>query len=199
MTARIAVVKLRPLLVLTAAAAAALPAGALADPPPGRVEVINDAGAVVGADIGGNDAIDGALARIRTGALARPDDTRPWRVVVGAGTYGDVVVDEPNLTLLPSAGAAVAITTSVGADHTGGECIDVTRGNVTVQGIACRSARDRGIEVATPPHRGRGGPEPGHGRPRPLRRDRRHRRRRRDDHRLGGDQLGPRRDQPRRS
>ena len=118
------------------------------------VQVINDAGAVVGADLTGNDAIDAALARIRTGALARPDDTRPWRVVVGAGTYGDVVLDEPNLTLLPSAGAAVTITTSVGADHTGGECLDVTRGNVTVQGIACRSARDRGIEVATPPTEG---------------------------------------------
>jgi Right handed beta helix region len=147
-------VRLRPILALTALAAAALPAGALADPPAGRVEVVNDAGALVGGQITGNDAIEAALARIRSGPLARADDTRPWRVVVGAGTYGDVVIDEPNLTVVPSAGAAVGISTSTGKDVTGGECIDVTRGNVTVQGIVCRSPRDRGIEVLTPPSEG---------------------------------------------
>ena len=129
---------------------AALPVTALADPPPGRVEVRNEAGARVGGLIGGPDAIATALERISASSLRRTDDGRPWSVVIGAGTYGDVVVDEPNLTLLPSAGASVSIRSGVGRDTTGGECVDIRRGNVTLQGIACRGAAKDGIDVEIP-------------------------------------------------
>jgi hypothetical protein len=144
--ARIGGVKARLVALALLAGAAALPAQALAEPPAGRVEVQNDAGAAVGPWLSGSDAIEAALARIRSGALARTDDTRPWRVVVGAGTYGDVVVNEPNLTVVPATGASVSISTSTGKDNTGGDG--------TLQGITCRRARDRGIEVLTPPSEG---------------------------------------------
>jgi hypothetical protein len=104
----------------------------------------------VGPQITGADAIQAAVARVRAGSFARPDDTRPWTIVAGAGTYGDVFVDEPNLTLMPSAGAAVAISGSGGADGTGGGCIDVARGGVVLQGLVCRAPRGRGIEVRPP-------------------------------------------------
>ncbi|HJZ60771.1 MAG TPA: right-handed parallel beta-helix repeat-containing protein [Miltoncostaeaceae bacterium] len=123
---------------------------ALADPGPGSVEVSNDAGAAVGAPLTGPDAISNAVKRIATGALARADDARPWTIVAGAGTYGDVLVNEPNLTIRPSAGAAVVITGSGGVNDTAGDCVQITRGGVTVQGITCRTPNARGI-VVTPP------------------------------------------------
>jgi hypothetical protein len=142
----------RRILLACGAALALVPAASAlaADPPAGRVEVRNEAGAPVGAAIGGPDALSTALERIHSSSLARTDDSRPWSIVVGAGTYGDVVIDEPNLTIQPSAAAAVVISTSVGTDHTGGECVDVRRGNVTLQGLVCRTPKDRGVDVELP-------------------------------------------------
>jgi hypothetical protein len=137
-------------LLIAALALLALPAAALADPGPGRVEVRNESGASVGAQLSGPDAVEAAVARVHAGALARGNDALPWTIVIGAGTYGDVAVDEPNLTLLPSAGAQVVVTGTGGGDDTGGECVDITRGAVTVQGLTCRTPKGRGFEVAPP-------------------------------------------------
>jgi hypothetical protein len=123
---------------------------ALADPGPGSVEVTNDAGGAVGAPLTGPDAISNAVKRVAAGALARADDARPWTIVAGAGTYGDVLVNEPNLTIRPSAGATVVITGSGGVNDTAGDCIQITRGGVQLQGITCRTPNARGIVVNPP-------------------------------------------------
>jgi len=137
-------------LVLSLGAAALLAAPAAADPGPGQVEVLNEAGTRVGALLTGADAIQAAVAVIRTGPLARANDALAWTVVAGAGSYGDVLVDEPNLVVRPSAGAAVTISGTGGADNTGSECLDLTRGGVTIQGLRCRAPGDRGVEVTLP-------------------------------------------------
>src|SRR6476619_2775453 len=123
---------------------------ALADPGPGSVEVTNDAGGLVGAPLTGLDAISNAVKRVAAGALARADDARPWTIVAGAGTYGDVLVNEPNLTIRSSAGATVIITGSGGVNDTAGDCIQLTRGGVQLQGITCRTPNARGIVVNPP-------------------------------------------------
>ncbi|MEW6581172.1 MAG: right-handed parallel beta-helix repeat-containing protein [Actinomycetota bacterium] len=140
----------RRLIASAALAAAVAAAPAAADPGAGQVEVLNDAGARVGDLVTGADALEAAVARIRAGALARTDDTRRWTIVAGAGTYGDAVVNEPNLLIRPSAGAAVTISGAGGANNTGGECIDVRRGGVTIEGLRCLAPADRGFEVAPP-------------------------------------------------
>jgi hypothetical protein len=141
-------------LVLSLGVAALVAAPAAADPGPGQVEVLNEAGARVGDLLTGPDAIQSAVAVIRTGPLARTNDALAWSVVAGAGTYGDVLVDEPNVLVRPSAGAAVTISGTGGTNATGGECIDVTRGGVTLQALRCRAPSDRGIEVGLPANEG---------------------------------------------
>jgi hypothetical protein len=120
----------------------------MAEPGPGQVELLNETGTRVGALITGADALEAAMARMRSGALQRIDDALAWSIVIGAGTYGDANLDEPNLVVRPGTGAAVVITGTGGADNTGGECLDVRREGVSVQGIVCRTPADRGIEVA---------------------------------------------------
>lgn len=137
-----------PLALLVSAIAVA-PAAA-ADPGAGQVQVLNEAGAPVGAALTGADAVEGALARIRSGSLSRANDALAWSVVVGAGTYGDFVVDEPNLTVRPSAGATATVTGIGTVNNTGGECVDVRRGNVVLQGLRCVTPADQGFEVAPP-------------------------------------------------
>jgi Right handed beta helix region len=149
----------RVLIAATAAIAAFSFAGpALAEPAAGEVEVLNEAGVRVGPLLTGTDAVQTALAVVRTGPLARADDALPWSVVAGAGTYGDVLVDEPNLTvrpaLTPTGDAAVTISGTGGADATGLECVDITRGGVTLKGIRCRTPSGRGVEVILPPNEG---------------------------------------------
>lgn len=131
---------------------------ASADPGAGQVEVLNEAGLRVGALLTGGDAVQAAIAAIRTGPAARSNDALAWSVVVGAGSYGDVLVDEPNLVIRPTVtstgDAAVTISGSGGADATGNECVDITRGGVTFKGIRCRTPNGRGIEVALTPAEG---------------------------------------------
>jgi hypothetical protein len=141
-------------LALSLGVAALVAAPAAADPGPGQVEVLNEAGARVGDLLTGPDAIQSAVAVIRTGPLARTNDALAWSVVAGAGTYGDVLVDEPNVLVRPSAGATVTISGTGGTNATGGECIDVTHGGVTLQALRCRAPSDRGIEVGLPANEG---------------------------------------------
>lgn len=133
-------------------------APAAAEPGPAQVEVLNEAGVRVGALLTGPDALQTALAVVRTGPLARVDDALAWTVAAGAGTYGDVLIDEPNLVLRPAAtatgDAAVTITGTGGANATGGECVDITRGGVTVRGLRCGTPSGRGVEVVLPPAEG---------------------------------------------
>jgi hypothetical protein len=121
-------------------------APAVAEPAPGVVEVRNEAGAVV-AQPTGADAIATAIAAVGT---SRTDDTKPWSVVVGAGTYGDLIVNEPNVTVRSSDGAIVVISGAGGTDNTGGGCVDITRGNVLLQSLACSNPAGSGIEVRPP-------------------------------------------------
>ncbi|MCU0307760.1 MAG: right-handed parallel beta-helix repeat-containing protein [Thermoleophilia bacterium] len=125
----------------------ALPAAAAADPGPGQVEVRDDAGAVVGAPITGADALQAGVTRVRT---TRAGDIRRYEVVAGAGTYGDVNVDLPNMTVRALPGAVVTISGTGGANGTGGGCVDVRRGGVVVEGLICRAPSGRGVEVNPP-------------------------------------------------
>lgn len=133
-------------------------APAAAEPGAGQVEVLNESGVRVGDLLTGPDALQAALAVVRTGPLARIDDGLAWSVVAGAGTYGDVLVDEPNLLVRPAAtvtgDAAVTVSGTGGVDVTGNECVDVTRGGVTLRGLRCRTPSGRGIEITLPPTEG---------------------------------------------
>ena len=120
---------------------------ASAAPGPGKVEVHNELGAVVGAVIAGGDGIELAMARIRTG---RADDAKPWSIVIGAGVYGDALIDEPNLAISAEPGAKVTISGIGAADNTGKGCLDIKRGAVTVDSIGCRGQALNGIQVALP-------------------------------------------------
>lgn len=143
-------------LALLAIALAAGPAAA--EPGPAQVEVLNEAGVRVGGLLTGPDALQSAMAVVRTGPLARANDALAWTIAAGAGTYGDVLIDEPNLVLRPAAtptgDAAVTITGTGGANATGGECVDITRGGVTVRSFRCGTPSGRGIEIALPPAEG---------------------------------------------
>jgi Right handed beta helix region len=130
----------------------------LAEPGPAQVEIQNEAGVRVGDLLTGADALEAALALVRTGPLSRVNDALTWSVVAGAGTYGDVLVDEPNLVVrpavTPTGDAAVTIAGTGGANGTGNECVDITRGGVTVKGLRCRAPSGRGVEVLLPPTEG---------------------------------------------
>jgi LuxR family maltose regulon positive regulatory protein len=136
--------------ILVAAIDPATAAGA-PDPPAGSVLVLNQSGDPVGAALGGADAVEDAVRRLHDGPLARQDDSLPWSIVVGEGTYGDVSVDEPNLTVRPSAGAAVVISGPGTSNDTAGGCLDVFRGGVLLQGLACQSPTTGGIQVTVAP------------------------------------------------
>lgn len=125
----------------------ALAGTALAEPAPGRVEVVNEAGAIVGGPITGQDGVQTAIARVRS---QRANPAARWSVVIGRGTYGDFVVNEPNLTVRHAVGADVVITVGRGADVTGGGCVDITRGGLVLGGIVCRGATGNGIEANVP-------------------------------------------------
>ncbi|MDX6646487.1 MAG: hypothetical protein QOK40_2214, partial [Miltoncostaeaceae bacterium] len=139
---------------LAAAALLALPAAAHADPAAGRVEVRDPTGALVGEPLSGPDAIQAAMARISAGPLARTDAAAAWSVVVGAGTYGDFAVTQPLLAFRAAAGATVTIDGTGGADDSGGSCIAIHRGGVTVTGIDCRNAATSGIVIDPPASEG---------------------------------------------
>ena len=124
---------------------------ATAAPGPAKVEVRNELGGVVGAVIAGGDGIELAMARIRTG---RADDAKPWSMVVGAGTYGDALVDEPNLAISAEPGAKVTISGIGAADNTGKGCLDIRRGAVSVDSIGCRGQALNGIQVVLPASEG---------------------------------------------
>lgn len=119
---------------------------ALAEPAPGVVEVRNEAGAIV-AQPTGADAVADAVASVAT---SRTDDTRPWSVVIGAGTYGDAVVNEPNVTVRAAEAAVVVLSGTGGTNHTAGGCVDIARGGVVLQSVACANPTGRGIEVRPP-------------------------------------------------
>ena len=111
---------------------------------PGTVEVRDENGAVVGTPFAGADALQDAVASVLT---ARAPESRPWSVVAGAGTYGDVAVKTPNLAIGPDAGAAVVISGIGVRDDTGGGCIDITRGGVSVTGLTCSAPSRTGVNV----------------------------------------------------
>lgn len=114
-----------------------------AAPLPGTVEVRDEAGVVVDTRTG-PDAIRDALGGLGT---LRTPDTRPWLVVVGAGTYGDAVVGARNVTVLADPPGGAIIRGAGGGEDTAGGCLDITRGPVTVDGIACQAPRRTGINV----------------------------------------------------
>ncbi|GEM_PF-726359 len=124
----------------------ALAGTASASPLAGTVEVRDQAGAVVDVRTG-PDALRDALGVIGT---LRGPDTRPWSVVVGAGTYGDAVVGARNVTVVADPPGGAIIRGTGGTDDTGGGCLDVTRGPVTVDGIACQAPSRTGINVTLP-------------------------------------------------
>ena len=132
--------------VIALGAFAFAPVAAYAEPGPGTVEVRNEAGAVV-TQMTGADALAAAVANV---TASRADDTKPWSIVAGAGTYGDVLVGEPNVTVRAADAAAVVVTGTGGTNQTSGGCIDITRGGVVVQAIACTAATAQGIEVRPP-------------------------------------------------
>jgi Right handed beta helix region len=143
------------LLVVAGALAAPARAGpGPPDPSPGTVSVLDQAGAPVGGPLTGPDAIENAIRRIHDGPLARPDDAAQWSVVIGGGTYGDVAIDEPDLSVRPAAGASVVITGPGATADTAGGCIDVFRGGVVIEGIDCRAPSAFGIQVSAAPGRG---------------------------------------------
>jgi hypothetical protein len=141
-----AAMRMRRLIAAAVGAPLLVAAPVAAEPGPGSAEVRSDTGAVIATHTG-TDALAAATATV---ASARTDDTRTWSVVVGAGTYGDVVVAEPNVTLRSLDGAAVAISGAGAANDTGGGCVDVTRGGVVLQGLACINPAGHGIEVRPP-------------------------------------------------
>ncbi|MBU6363045.1 MAG: hypothetical protein KGQ95_02375 [Acidobacteria bacterium] len=110
---------------------------------PGAVEVRDENGAAV-ATFTGADAVQDAVASVVT---SRAPESRPWSVVAGAGTYGDVAVKTPNLQIGPDAGAAVVISGIGTRDDTGGGCIDITRGGVAVTGLTCSAPSRTGVNV----------------------------------------------------
>ena len=110
---------------------------------PGAVEVRDEAGSVV-ATLTGPDAIQDAVGAVVT---SRAPESRPWSLVVGAGTYGDALVATPNLSIGPEPGAVVTMGGAGLRDDTGGNCLSITRGNVAVSGIACSAPRRTGITV----------------------------------------------------
>lgn len=110
---------------------------------PGTVEVRDEAGTVV-AVLAGPDAIQDAVRAVTT---SRAPESRPWSIVVGAGTYGDAAVATPNLTVAAGPGAAVTMGGAGLRDDTGGNCLAITRGNVAISGIACAAPRRTGIIV----------------------------------------------------
>ncbi|MBM3664281.1 MAG: right-handed parallel beta-helix repeat-containing protein [Actinobacteria bacterium] len=111
---------------------------------PGTVEVRDENGAVVGTPFTGTDAVQDAVASVVT---ARAPESRPWSVVAGAGTYGDVAVTSPNLSIGPDAGAAVVISGVGVRNDTGGGCIDISRGAVSVTGFTCTAPSRTGVNV----------------------------------------------------
>ncbi|MFM9018501.1 MAG: right-handed parallel beta-helix repeat-containing protein [Actinomycetota bacterium] len=111
---------------------------------PGTVEVRDENGAVVGTPFTGTDAVQDAVASVLT---ARAPESRPWSVVAGAGTYGDFSVKSPNLAIGPDAGAAVVISGVGVRDDTGGGCIDISRGAVSVTGFTCTAPSRTGVNV----------------------------------------------------
>ena len=136
-------------------AAPAGQAGASApDPGPGSVSVLDQAGAPIGPPLSGPDAVEDAVLRVHDGPLARADDTVPWSIVIGDGSYGDVAIDEPDLLLRPSAGATVALSGAGGASNTNGGCIDVFRGGVEIDGLQCRAPSAYGVQVSVAPGKG---------------------------------------------
>ena len=110
---------------------------------PGAVEVRDENGAPV-ATFTGTDAVQDAVASVLT---SRAPESRPWSVVAGAGTYGDFSVKSPNLAIGPDAGAAVVISGVGVRDDTGGGCIDITRGAVSVTGFSCTAPSRTGVNV----------------------------------------------------
>lgn len=110
---------------------------------PGAVEVRDENGAPV-ATFTGTDAVQDAVASVLT---SRAPESRPWSVVAGAGTYGDFSVKSPNLAIGPDAGAAVVISGVGVRDDTGGGCIDITRGAVSVTGLSCTAPSRTGVNV----------------------------------------------------
>ena len=108
---------------------------------PGAVEVRDENGAPV-ATFTGTDAVQDAVASVLT---SRAPESRPWSVVAGAGTYGDFAVKSPNLAIGPDAGAAVVISGVGVRDDTGGGCIDITRGAVSVTGFSCTAPSRTGV------------------------------------------------------
>ncbi len=110
------------------------------------VEVTNEAGTVVGNYTGG-DALQAALTGVGT---TRTDNAKAWSVVAGTGSYGDVLINEPNLTVRAADGAAVSVSGPGAANNTGGGCVDIARGSVTVSGLSCIKPVGRGIEVRPP-------------------------------------------------
>lgn len=120
-----------------------VPAAGAVGVAPGSVEVRDEAGAVV-ATLTGQDALQDAVGAVVTG---RAPETRPWSVVAGAGTYGDVAVKTPNLAISAEPGAAVVIGGIGLRDDTGGGCVDITRGGVTLQGVQCSAPRRSGVVV----------------------------------------------------
>jgi hypothetical protein len=127
--------------VLASLVALSVPAALTAAP--GAVEVRDESGAVV-TTLTGPDALQDAVGAVVT---SRAPESRPWSIVVGAGTYGDAAIATPNLSVATEPGAAVAIGGAGLRDDTGGNCLAVTRGNVTVAGIACVAPRRTGIVV----------------------------------------------------
>jgi len=112
---------------------------------PGTVEVRDENGAVVGTPFTGTDAVQDAVASVLT---TRAPESRPWSVVAGAGTYGDFAVKSPNLAIGPEAGAAVVISGVGVRDDTGGGCVDISRGAVSVTGFTCTAPSRTGVNVA---------------------------------------------------
>ena len=96
----------------------------------------------------GADAIRDALAQVTT---RRVGDTVPWAIAIGQGTYGDFVVGQRNLTVMGDPAGAAIVANAGLTDDTGGGCVDITRGNVTLEGITCQGVARTGIRV-TPPN-----------------------------------------------
>lgn len=96
----------------------------------------------------GSDAIRDALGAVQA---QRGSDARPWALAIGAGTYGDAAITQRNLTVAADPPGSAVIAGYGGTNDTGGGCIDITRGPVTLDGIVCRGASRTGVNV-TPPN-----------------------------------------------
>lgn len=119
---------------------------AAASPAPGTVEVRDDVGNLIGTATGA-DAVRDALALVAT---TRVGDAVPWAITLGAGTYGDFSVTQRNLTVAGDPATGVVVSGMGVTDDTGGGCVRITRGNVTLDGITCRGAGRTGITVSPP-------------------------------------------------